>query len=151
MIYGLPRIVSNENDIKYIISICKDEYNGITLCTGSLSINKKNDINKIIKQYGKYINFIHLRNIKREKNSKNFYESSHLEGDVDMVIVIRDLLKEEKKRKKYNKIDYEIPMRPDHGHTILYDKQKNIIPGYSLLGRMKGLSELRGVIKSLEN
>ena len=68
-----------------------------------------------------------------------------------MVSVIRDLLKEEKKRKKYNKIDYEIPMRPDHGHTILYDKQKNIIPGYSLLGRMKGLSELRGVIKSLEN
>ena len=151
MIYGLPRIVSNENDIKYITSICKDEYNGITLCTGSLSVNKKNDINKIIKQYGKYINFIHLRNIKREKNSKNFYESSHLEGDVDMVSVIRDLLKEEKKRKKNNKIDYEISMRPDHGHMILYDKQKNIIPGYSLLGRMKGLSELRGVIKSLEN
>ena len=151
MIYGLPRIVSNENDIKYITSICKDEYNGITLCTGSLSVNKKNDINKIIKQYGKYINLIHLRNIKREKNSKNFYESSHLEGDVDMVSVIRDLLKEEKKRKKNNKIDYEISMRPDHGHMILYDKQKNIIPGYSLLGRMKGLSELRGVIKSLEN
>ena len=147
-IFGLPRIMSNENDIKYLTSIFKHENNGITLCTGSLGVDKKNNIERIIKKYGKYINFIHLRNIKRDTNSKNFYESDHLDGDVNMVNIIKLILKEEKKRGKNNR-PLNIPMRPDHGHTIIYDQDKKIIPGYSLLGRMKGLAELKGIIKAL--
>ena len=103
-IYGLPRIISNESDIKYITSIFNHENVGITLCTGSLGVNKKNNLKRIIKKYGRYINFVHLRNIIREKNSKNFYESSHLEGDLNMVEIIKNLLNEEKKRKKKKKI-----------------------------------------------
>ena len=147
-IFGLPRILSNENDIKYLTSIFKHENNGITLCTGSLGVDKKNNIERIIKKYGKYINFIHLRNIKRDANSKNFYESAHLDGDINMVNLIKLILKEERKRSKNNR-SYNIPMRPDHGHTIIYDQDKKIIPGYSLLGRMKGLAELKGIIKAL--
>ena len=149
-IYGLPRIVSNEKDIKFITSIFKDEHNGITFCSGSLAVNKKNNLENIIKRYGKYINFIHLRNIIRENKSYNFYEAHHLEGRVDMVEIIKSLLKEENKRKKNNKSNNQIPMRPDHGHTILYDQNRLIIPGYSLLGRMKGLAEIKGIVKSLE-
>jgi len=148
-IYGLPRIVSNEKDIDFITSIFKDEHNGITFCSGSLAVNKKNNLEKIIKSYGKYINFIHLRNIIREKNSYNFHETEHLEGRVNMVEVIKYLLKEECKRKKNNKLNNQIPMRPDHGHTILHDQNSFTIPGYSLLGRMKGLAEIKGVVKSL--
>ena len=99
-IFGLPRIMSNENDIKYLTSIFKHENNGITLCTGSLGVDKKNNIEIIIKKYGKYINFIHLRNIKRDNNSKNFYESDHLDGDINMVNIIKLILEEEKRRRK---------------------------------------------------
>ena len=149
-IYGLPRIVSNEKDIEFITSIFKDEHNGITFCSGSLGVDTKNNLENIIKKYGKYINFIHLRNVIREKNSYNFHESHHLEGGVNMVKIIRALLKEEDRRKRNNKSNNQIPMRPDHGHSILYDKNRFTIPGYSLLGRMKGLAEIKGVIKSFE-
>ena len=149
-IYGLPRIVSNEKDIEFITSIFKDEHNGITFCSGSLGVDTKNNLEKIIKKYGKYINFIHLRNVIREKNSYNFHESHHLEGGVNMVKIIRALLNEEGKRKRNNKSNNQIPMRPDHGHSILHDKNRFTIPGYSLLGRMKGLAEIKGVIKSFE-
>jgi len=149
-IYGLPRIVSNEKDIEFITSIFKDKHNGITFCSGSLVVNKKNNLENIIKKYGEYINFIHLRNIIRENKSYNFYEAHHLEGTFDMVQIIKSLLKEEDKRKKNNKPNNQIPMRPDHGHTILYDQDRFTIPGYSLLGRMKGLAEIKGIIKSLE-
>ena len=148
-IYGLPRIVSNEKDLEFITSIFKDEHNGITFCSGSLAVNKKNNLNNIIKKYGKYINFIHLRNIISEKKSYNFHESHHLEGEVDMVQVIKNLLNEERRRSKKNKVNSQIPMRPDHGHTILYDQDRFTIPGYSLLGRMKGLAEIKGIVKSL--
>ena len=149
-IYGLPRIVSNEKDINFITSIFKDEHNGITFCSGSLGVNQKNNLENIIKKYGKYINFIHLRNIIRENKSYNFHETHHLEGGVDMVKIIKSLLKEEDKRKRNNKSNNQIHMRPDHGHSILYDQNRFTIPGYSLLGRMKGLAEIKGVIKSLE-
>ena len=149
-IYGLPRIVSNEKDIKFITSIFKDEQNGITFCSGSLGVNKENNLVNIIRKYGKYINFIHLRNIIREDKSYNFHEAHHLEGDVNMVQIIKALLKEEGRRKKNNNLNDQIPMRPDHGHTILHDQNRSTIPGYSLLGRMKGLAEIKGIIKSLE-
>ena len=148
-VYGLPRIMSNEKDIDFITSIENDDSIGITLCTGSLGVNKKNNFNKIITKYGRFINFIHLRNIKRYPNSLDFHEDTHLDGDINMVEVIKLLLEEEQRRKENNLANINIPMRPDHGHTILSDQNKQIIPGYSLLGRMKGLAELKGVIKGL--
>ena len=150
-IFGLPRIMSNIKDIDFITKIKKNNLVGITLCTGSLGVNKDNNISKIIKNYGKFINFIHLRNIKKDKKSLNFYEDEHLNGDINMVTVIKNILKEEKDRlnNPYIKIK-QIPMRPDHGHTILDDQRKKNIPGYSLLGRMKGLAELKGIIKAIE-
>ena len=148
-VYGLPRIMSNEKDIDFITSLHKDDSIGLTLCTGSLGVNKKNDFNRIISKNGKYINFIHLRNIKRLPKSFDFHEATHLDGDVNMVGIIKLILNEEKRRKKQNLSNCNIPMRPDHGHTILYDQNKDIVPGYSLLGRMKGLAELQGIIKVL--
>ena len=150
-IYGLPRIVSNRKDIKYIINLHKDNFVGLTLCSGSLGVKKENNITKIINDYGEYINFIHLRNIIRDKSLPNFLESDHLEGDLNMVNIIKAILKEEKRRKKYEINNSQIPMRPDHGHTILYDQNNKTIPGYSVLGRMKGLAQLKGIIKGLEN
>ena len=90
-----------------------------------------------------------MRNIKRYPNSYDFHEATHLDGDVDMIEVIKLILKEEKRRKRNNLPNSNIPMRPDHGHTILDDQNKKIIPGYSLLGRMKGLAELHGIIKAV--
>ena len=148
-VYGLPRIMSDEKDIDFITSIYNNDAIGLTLCTGSLGVNKKNNFRSIISKYGKFINFIHLRNITRYPNSYDFHEATHLDGDVDMVEVIKLILKEEKKRRKNNSKISNIPMRPDHGHTILNDQHKKIIPGYSLLGRMKGLAELQGIIKAV--
>ncbi|PPR51067.1 MAG: Mannonate dehydratase [Alphaproteobacteria bacterium MarineAlpha5_Bin5] len=150
-IYGLPRVMSNEKDIQFITSIYNNDAIGLTLCTGSLGVSKKNNLKKIISKYGKFINFIHLRNIKRYPNSYDFHESAHLDGDINMIEIIKLILKEERRREKINHKHSNIPMRPDHGHTILDDKNKKIIPGYSLLGRMKGLSELKGAIKILQN
>ena len=148
-VYGLPRILSNEKDIDYLINIKKDKQIGLTFCSGSLGVNKKNDLPKIINKYGPYINFIHLRNIRHVGKSLDFYEDDHLEGSLDMVKIIKSIIIEEKKRKKSTHPIKNIPMRPDHGHTILHDKNTKTIPGYSLLGRMKGLDQLKGVIKTI--
>ena len=96
------------------------------------------------------IHFIHLRNVTIEKDNISFIESDHLEGDIDFVKIINMILIEEKKRKENNQ-DYHIPMRPDHGHSLLDDKKKKLNPGYSCIGRMKGLAEIRGIIKALNN
>ena len=148
-VYGLPRILSNEKDIDYLINIKKDKQIGLTFCSGSLGVNKKNDLPKIINKYGPYINFIHLRNIRHVGKSLDFYEDDHLEGSLDMVKIIKSIIIEEKKRKKSTHPIKNIPMRPDHGHTILHDKNTKTIPGYSLLGRMKCLDQLKGVIKTI--
>ena len=148
-VYGLPRILSNEKDIEYLINIKKDKQIGLTFCSGSLGVNKKNNLPKIIRKYGSYINFIHLRNIRHVDKSLDFYEDDHLEGSLNMVDIIKAIIKEEKKRKKSNHLIKDIPMRPDHGHTILHDINNKTIPGYSLLGRMKGLDHLKGIIKTI--
>lgn len=148
-VYGLPRILSNENDINYLLNIKKDKQIGLTFCSGSLGVNKKNNLPKIINKYGSYINFIHLRNISHVGKSLDFYEDDHLEGSLDMVKIIKAIIKEEEKRKKSNHPIKNIPMRPDHGHTILHDINSKTIPGYSLLGRMKGLDQLKGIIKTI--
>lgn len=148
-IYGLPRIVSNQKDIDYLINIKKDKLIGLTFCSGSLGVNKNNNLTKIIERYGPYINFIHLRNIRRVGSSKDFYEDDHLEGSLNMVEIIKAIKTEEKIRQNSNHPVKQIPMRPDHGHTILNDKNNRTIPGYSLLGRMKGLGQLQGIIKTI--
>ena len=135
---GLPRVVSNADDINYILSQVKSSSNGICFCIGSFGVNPTNDLVQMIQDYGDHIHFVHLRATQRDEQG-NFVEANHLEGDVDMVSVIEKLLI------VANKNGVDIPMRPDHGHKMLSDLDKEMNPGYSLLGRMKGLAELRGV------
>ncbi|MBQ0736379.1 mannonate dehydratase [Aquimarina celericrescens] len=137
-IFGLPRIVSTYEDFKRIISNISSKHNGITYCTGSLGVRTDNDLIKMIQDFGEHIHFIHLRNITRDLKG-NFYESEHLDGTVPMIEIIIQLVKLQQKRKK------SLPMRPDHGHQILDDLKKETYPGYTAIGRLKGLAELRGV------
>ena len=146
-LFGVPRIVSNIKDYKYIINSIKSRSNGMTFCAGSLASNTNNNVYKIFETFRNKINFIHLRNVKIEKDKKSFYETNHLNGDVDFVKLIKMILKEERRRSSNKKND--IPMRPDHGHCLLDDQKKhNINPGYTAIGRMMGLSELRGIIEA---
>jgi len=146
--FGVPRIVSNLNDYKYALKSYNSQSNGMTFCSGSLASNEKNNVYEIFETFKSKINFIHLRNIKIEKDRKSFFESNHLNGDVDFVKLIKMIKREENKRSINKKIN--IPMRPDHGHCLLDDQSKKITnPGYTAIGRMMGLSELRGIIKSI--
>ena len=147
-LFGVPRIVSTLDDYDFILNSFRSKSNGMTFCSGSLGSNINNDVYKIFNKFKDKIHFIHLRNVKIEKDKKSFYESNHLSGDVDFVRLIKMILKEEKRRSKYKKI--EIPMRPDHGHCLLDDqKKKTFNPGYTAIGRLMGLSELRGIIKAV--
>lgn len=155
---GLSRVVSTENDLAQLMAACEVNANGITFCTGSLGVRADNNLPKMIERFGDRIHFIHLRSTKREENlpgdvSQNFHEAAHLAGDVDMYEVVKALVLEEKRRKKEGRIDAKIPMRPDHGHQMLDDLHKKTYPGYSAIGRLKALAELRGlemgIIKSM--
>ncbi|MBP2831462.1 mannonate dehydratase [Aquimarina sp. U1-2] len=137
-IFGLPRVVSNTEDLRRIISNTKSDYNGITFCTGSLGVRKDNNLPNMIKELGAWINFIHLRSVQVETDG-SFYEANHLEGDVPMFNVMKELIALQQKK------DKSIPMRPDHGHQMLDDLQKSTNPGYTAIGRLKGLAELRGL------
>ena len=149
-LFGVPRIVSNIDDYNFILNSVKSPSNGMTFCSGSLASNINNDVYKIFNKFKEKIHFIHLRNVKIEKDKKSFYESNHLMGDVDFVKLIKMIFKEEKKRSRSKKV--QIPMRPDHGHCLLDDQRKNLFnPGYTAIGRLMGLSELRGIIKALKN
>ena len=142
---GLSRVVSTENDLAQLMAACDVNANGITFCTGSLGVRADNNLPKMIERFGDRIHFIHLRTTKREENSQNFHEAAHLAGDVDMYEVVKALVIEEKRRKKEGLIDAKIPMRPDHGHQMLDDLHKKTYPGYSAIGRLKALAELRGL------
>ena len=149
-LFGVPRIVSTMDDYKFILDSYNSQSNGMTFCSGSLASNVNNDVYKIFNKFKDKIHFIHLRNVKIEKDKKSFYESNHLSGDVNFVKLIKMILKEEKRRSTYKKI--HIPMRPDHGHCLLDDQTKNTFnPGYTAIGRLMGLSELRGIIKAVQN
>ena len=148
-LFGLPRIVSSAADVRKLLNVVPSIHNGLTMCVGSYGAGSHNDLIKMIKEFGKNIHFAHLRNIIKEQDG-SFYESDHLAGDNDMYEIIREILFEEKTRSKIGGRGI-IPMRPDHGHLIgdeVY--KKNINPGYSYGGRLKGLGELRGVIYTLE-
>ena len=138
-IFGLPRIVSTEDALQWILSAQPSTSNGITLCTGSLGSNKSNDLPAIAKRHANRVHFAHLRNVVRDADG-SFEESGHLFGDVDMLGVIEELLLEEARR------GFDIPFRADHGHALLSDREIETQPGYSLIGRLQGLSELRGAI-----
>lgn len=143
-ILGLPRVVSNEQDLTDLVSYCTSPSNGITFCTGSLGARADNDLPGIVSRLGAHIHFIHLRNVQREPDG-SFYEADHLGGSANMYAVMKNLILEQKKRIGAGRTDISIPMRPDHGHKILDDFNYNTYPGYSAIGRIKGLAELRGL------
>lgn len=143
-IFGLPRIMSTATDIKRILTENNSPNNGITFCTGSLGVRQDNRLVKIIKEYGDHIHFVHLRSTLRDTDG-NFYEASHLEGDVPMYMVVKELLQLQERRNK------QLPMRPDHGQQLLNDLTIKTNPGYSGIGRLKGLAELRGLMYGIIN
>ena len=149
-LYGLPRIVSTADDARFILNTVDSQANGLTLCTGSYGTRADNDIVAMIEEFGSKIHFAHLRNVTREDDG-SFFEAEHLEGSTDMASVILALMKEEVRRRREGRADWRIPMRPDHGHLLADDIGKTRInPGYSLIGRLKGLAELRGIMRAVD-
>ncbi|WJR67880.1 mannonate dehydratase [Neorhizobium sp. CSC1952] len=148
-LFGLPRVVCKASDARALLAAVKSPSNGITLCTGSYGANPENDLVAMAKEFAPDIHFAHLRNVTKEGDG-SFHEAEHLEGDTDMVRVVMALMAEEKRRKAEGRADWRIPMRPDHGHAIVDDIGKKVNPGYSCIGRLKGLAELRGIMRTLE-
>lgn len=149
-ILGLPRVVSTENDLLDVVNASPSASNGLTFCTGSLGARGDNDLPAMIGRLGKHIHFLHLRNVQRE-NDGSFYEADHLGGSTDMYAVMKAVLQEQKNRADSGRKDVAIPMRPDHGHKLLDDFNYDTFPGYSAIGRLKGLAELRGLEMGIKN
>ncbi|MFC0245494.1 mannonate dehydratase [Falsochrobactrum ovis] len=145
-LFGLPRIASTEADYAAIFDAVPSEANGMCFCFGSLGVRADNDLPKMAKRFASRIYFSHLRATTRLGDGRSFYEAAHLEGDVDMVALLRVLVEEDRKRDKTRKIVF----RSDHGHRMLDDLSKKVTPGYPAIGRLRGLAELRGIITALD-
>ena len=148
-LFGLPRVVSTESDLVSLLNIVDSPYNGFTMCTGSYGVRPDNNLVGMIERNGAKLNFAHLRSTQRD-GMGSFHEAGHLRGDVDMFSVIVEILKEQKRREAVYRPDVQIPMRADHGHTILDDLDKKTNPGYSAIGLLRGMAELRGLELGIE-
>jgi mannonate dehydratase len=148
-LFGLPRIVSTAEDLRRVLAAVGSPANGLTFCTGSLGARADNDVPAMAAEFAPRIAFAHLRNVTVEPDG-SFHEAEHLDGGTDMIAVIGILLAEEARRRQTGAADPAIPMRPDHGHLLADDIGKATNPGYSLIGRLKGLAELRGAMRAIE-
>ncbi|AEQ52619.1 mannonate dehydratase [Pelagibacterium halotolerans] len=150
---GLPRVMSTEADYQAVLSAVDSPANGATLCAGSLGARPDNDLVGMMERLGPKVHFLHLRNVKRDSSAiaGSFYEDEHLAGDTDMVALIAAVVREEARRRAEGRADHQIPMRPDHGQDILDDLGRKAQPGYPTIGRLKGLAELRGVMRAFEH
>jgi mannonate dehydratase len=148
-LFGLPRVASSAQDYQALFDAVPSKANGICLCTGSLGVRAENDLPAMARQFAPRIGFAHLRATKREADGLSFFEADHLDGDVDMIAALRELLAENRKRAPADQIVF----RPDHGHRMLDDlaETKRTNPGYTAIGRLRGLAELRGAIRAIEH
>ena len=149
-VLGLPRIVSTEADLRAVVESVDSTANGLCYCTGSLSVRADNDLAGIVRRLGSRIHAVHLRSVQREADGV-FFEANHLEGSVDMPAVVLALLEEQAARRRAGRVDWQVPLRPDHGHAMLDDFKRAApaCPGYPLIGRLRGLAELRGLQRGL--
>ncbi len=145
-LFGLPRIASTAEDYAALFDAVPAAANGMCYCTGSLGVRADNDLPAIARRFASRIYFAHLRATTREEDGRTFHESAHLEGDVNMVAVLKELVAEDRRRSA----DQSIVFRSDHGHRMLDDLQKNVTPGYPAIGRLRGLAELRGILHALD-
>jgi mannonate dehydratase len=148
-LFGLPRVVSTTEDARAILKGCDMPANGLTFCVGSYGARADNDLLAMAQEFAAHIHFLHLRQVTREPDG-SFHEAEHLGGSSDMVGLIQAMMEEEVHRRRSGRMDHQIPMRPDHGHLLADDIGKKVNPGYSLVGRLKGLAELRGVMQGLK-
>jgi mannonate dehydratase len=148
-LFGLPRVMSTAEDFRKLFQAAPSPANGMTLCAGSLGSNAQNDVVAMAKEFAPRVHFAHLRNVSREPDG-SFFEADHLAGETDMVRLVAALMAEEDRRRSQGRADAELPMRPDHGHLLGDDGKKRVNPGYSFIGRLKGLAELRGVMQAVE-
>lgn len=147
-VFGLPRALSCAEDVQAIFDAIPSPTCGLTLCTGAFGSNPANDLVAMARAFAPRIHFAHLRNTRQEPDG-SFHEADHLDGDTDIIGVVAALMTEEARRRAAGREDAEIPMRPDHGHVLLDDAGKTVNPGYSCIGRLKGLAELRGVMRTV--
>lgn len=148
-LFGLPRVVSTIADCRALLKAVDSPANGFTFCTGSYGARADNDMLAMVRELAPRIHFVHLRNVTREPDG-SFYEAEHLEGEAEMVSIIVALMSEENRRRREGRLDAEITMRPDHGHVLVDDIGKKTNPGYSCIGRLKGLAELRGIMRAVD-
>jgi mannonate dehydratase len=147
-LFGLPRVVSTPGDLNAIFGAVPERENGLTFCAGSFGARDDNDLSTILSAWADRVHFVHLRNVSTDPDG-SFVEDDHLVGNADMVKLLAILLQEEARRHEEGREDHLIPFRPDHGHLLLDDQSKVTNPGYSAIGRLKGLAELRGIIQAL--